>query len=155
MSDIKKIKEEYLNKLDNDLDTESVNQIKTELFGKNGSISLQFKKMGSLNPEEIKNFAKELNTIKDQLTSKIEKKFQDFETLEINQKLKDEKIDITLPIRSIQQGKIHPVSQVIDEISSIFSEVGFSVAEGPDVEAEHNNFTALVVLILSGIILKP
>ena len=49
-------------------------------------------------------------------------------------KLKDEKIDITLPIRSVQNGKIHPVSQVIDEISSIFSEVGFSVAEGPDVE---------------------
>ena len=58
-------------------------------------------------------------------------------------KLKNEKVDITLPIRTYHQGKIHPVSQVIDEISSIFSEVGFSVAEGPDVESEYNNFTAL------------
>ena len=57
--------------------------------------------------------------------------------------MKSEKIDVTLPIRPYQKGKIHPVSQVIDEISSIFSEVGFSVAEGPDVETEYNNFTAL------------
>ena len=106
-------------------------------------ISYNLKKWVLLNQKKEKNFAKELNTIKDQLTSKIEKKFKDFENQEINQKLKDEKIDITLPIRSIQQGKIHPVSQVIDEISSIFSEIGFSVAEGPDVESEHNNFTAL------------
>ena len=55
--------------------------------------------------------------------------------LEINEKLKNEKIDITLPIRPYSKGKIHPVSQVIDEISSIFSEIGFSVAEGPDVES--------------------
>ena len=67
--------------------------LKSEFFGKNGSISLQFKKMGLLNPEERKNFAKELNTIKDQLSLKIEKKFKDFENLEINQKLKNEKID--------------------------------------------------------------
>ena len=61
------------------------------------------------------------------------------ENLEINEKLKNEKVDITLPIRPYRQGKVHPVSQVIDEISSIFSEVGFSVAEGPDVETDYNN----------------
>ena len=99
--------------------------------------------MGSLNPDEKKNFAKKLNEIKDKLTFQIEKKFKEFENQSINEKLKDEKVDITLPIRSVQNGKIHPVSQVIDEISSIFSEIGFSVAEGPDVESEYNNFTAL------------
>ena len=57
--------------------------------------------------------------------------------------LEKEKVDITLPERPFAQGKIHPVSQVIDEISSIFSEIGFSVEEGPDVENEYNNFTAL------------
>ena len=65
------------------------------------------------------------------------------ESLEINSKLRDEKIDVTLPVRSQNTGKIHPVSQVIDEITSIFSEIGYSVAEGPDVESEYNNFTAL------------
>ena len=57
---------------------------------------------------------------------------------EINLKLQNEQVDITLPERSFNRGKIHPVSQVIDEISSIFSEVGFSVQEGPDVENEYN-----------------
>ena len=129
MSELNNILSSFESKFSSIKNKDDLQNLKSEFFGKNGSISLQFKKMGSLNPEERKNFAKELNTIKDQLTSKIEKKFKDFENLEINQKLKDEKIDITLPIKFIQQGKIHPVSQVIDEISSIFSEVGFSVAE--------------------------
>ena len=143
MSDLNNILSDFESKFSFVKNKDDLQNLKSEFFGKNGSISLQFKKMGSLDPEERKKFAKELNTIKDQLTLKIEKKFKEFENFEINQKLKDEKIDITLPIRSIQHGKIHPVSQVIDEISSIFSEVGFSVADGPDVESEHNNFTAL------------
>ena len=64
-------------------------------------------------------------------THQIEQKNFEIETLEINEKLKMKRVDVTLPIRPCQQGKIHPVSQVIDEISSIFSEIGFSVAEGP------------------------
>ena len=70
-------------------------------------------------------------------------KIDEIETKEINKKLEKEKIDITLPERPVIHGKIHPVSQVIDEISSIFSEIGFSIEEGPDVENEYNNFTAL------------
>ena len=84
-----------------------------------------------------------MNKIKNDLTDQIEKKNLEIETIEINEKLKNEKVDVTLPIRPYRQGKIHPVSQVIDEISSIFSEIGFSVEEGPDVETEYNNFTAL------------
>ena len=101
--------------------------------------------MSSINPDERKEFAKKLNEIKNQLTSQIEKKFKDFEDQAINEKLKDERVDITLPIRPTQKGKIHPVSQVIDEISSIFSEIGFSVAEGPDVETEYNNLMRLIL----------
>ena len=143
MSDIKKIKKEYLEKLNRELNLESINQIKTELFGKNGSISNEFKKLGSVAAEERKKFAADLNLIKEELQEKISKKFHELEIKEINEKLKNEKVDVTLPERSFEQGKIHPVSQVIDEISSIFSEIGFSVEEGPDVENEYNNFTAL------------
>ena len=143
MSDIKKIKKEYLEKLNRELNLESINQIKTELFGKNGSISNEFKKLGSVAAEERKQFAADLNLIKEELQEKISKKFHELEIKEINEKLKNEKVDVTLPERSFEQGKIHPVSQVIDEISSIFSEIGFSVEEGPDVENEYNNFTAL------------
>ena len=143
MSDIKKIKDEFINKLKEDLDLNSVNQIKTDLFGKNGKISNQFKKLGSVAAEERKKFASDLNSIKDELQIALSNKIQDIEIKEINSKLQNEKIDVTLPERSFSQGKIHPVSQVIDEISSIFSEIGFNVEEGPDVENEYNNFTAL------------
>ena len=143
MSDIKKIKEDYLGKLSGKLNLEEVNQIKTELFGKNGLVSNSFKKLGSMQSEDRKKFASDLNFIKEELQEKINNKLQEIETIEINSKLKNEKVDVTLPERDINQGKIHPVSQVIDEISSIFSEIGFSVEEGPDVENQHYNFTAL------------
>ncbi len=143
MSDIKKIKDDYLGKLSCELNLDEVNQIKIELFGKNGLISNSFKELGSVQSEDRKKFASDLNFIKDELQEKINSKIQEIEINEINSKLKNEKIDVTLPERDINQGKIHPVSQVIDEISSIFSEIGFSVEEGPDVENQHYNFTAL------------
>ena len=74
MSDIIKIKEEYLNKLKDNLDLNTVNQLKSELFGKNGKISNEFKKMGSISAEDRKKFASDLNSIKDELQSLIEKK---------------------------------------------------------------------------------
>ena len=143
MSDIIKIKEEYLNKLKEISDVKEINQLKSELFGKSGKISNEFKKMGSLNSEDRKKTSLELNDAKSELQNLIEKKIKDIEIKEINSKLKNERVDVTLPGRSFNRGKIHPVSQVIDEISSIFSEIGFSVEEGPDVENEYNNFTAL------------
>ena len=143
MSDIIKIKEEYLNKLSKVSDLKQINQIKSELFGKSGKISNEFKKIGSLNSKEKKGVSSELNATKSELQNFIERKIKDIEINEINSKLKNEKVDVTLPERSFSRGKIHPVSQVIDEISSIFSEIGFSVEEGPDVENEYNNFTAL------------
>ena len=93
MSDLNNILSSFESKFSSIKNKDDLQNLKSEFFGKNGSISLQFKKMGSLKTEERKNFAKELNTIKDQLSLKIEKKFKDFENLEINQKLKNEKID--------------------------------------------------------------
>ena len=143
MSDIKKIKDKYILKLNENLDFNQINQIKTDLFGKNGIVSSQFKKIGSISENKRKEFASDLNFVKDELQNLIVKKIKNIENNEINQKLEKEKIDVTLPVRPIAQGKIHPVSRVIDEISSIFSEIGFSVEEGPDIENEYNNFTAL------------
>jgi len=143
MSDLKKLKEEFLTKLKERLNLSEINQIKSELFGKNGLISTQFKKIGTLAENERKKFASDLNVVKDELQDLINLKINEVENAEINKKLDKEKVDITLPARSFVRGKIHPVSQTIDEISSIFSEIGFSVEEGPDVENEYNNFTAL------------
>ena len=143
MSDLKKIRDEFSIKLKSKLDFSELNRIKTNLFGKNGLITNQFKKIGSISESERKIYATELNIIKDELQSLIDLKINEIEISEINEKLKNEKVDVTLPERPIIRGKIHPVSQTIDEISSIFSEIGFSVEEGPDVENEYNNFTAL------------
>ena len=143
MSDLKKIKEEYLVKLKGNLNHNEINQIRSELFGKNGLVTKQFKKIGEITEAERKKFASELNIIKDELHDFINKKINLIENEEINKKLEKEKIDITLPERDFTSGTIHPVSQTIDEISSIFSEIGFSVEEGPDVENEYNNFSAL------------
>ena len=143
MSDLKKIRDEFILKLKSKLDLSEINQIKSDLFGKNGLVSSQFKKIGTIVESERKKFASDLNVIKDELQDLINLKTVEVENAEINKKLDKEKIDITLPERPFVRGKIHPVSQTIDEISSIFSEIGFSVEEGPDVENEYNNFTAL------------
>ena len=143
MSELKKIKDEFLSKLERKLDITELNKIRSDLFGKNGLISTQFKKIGSIEESERKKFASDLNVIKDDLQNLINSKINEIQNAEINKKLEKEKVDVTLPERAFVRGKIHPVSQTIDEISSIFSEIGFSVEEGPDVENEYNNFTAL------------
>jgi phenylalanyl-tRNA synthetase alpha chain len=143
MSDLDNINSSFEQKIKSVESKEELQILKTEYFGKSGQITNQFKNLGAISADKKKEFASSLNKLKDNLTSQIENKFLDLETLEISEKLKNQKVDITLPIRPFQIGKIHPVSQVIDEISSIFSEIGFSVAEGPDVETEYNNFTAL------------
>jgi phenylalanyl-tRNA synthetase alpha chain len=143
MSDLKKIKEEFISKLSTKLNLLEIGQIKTDLFGKNGLVSSQFKKIGTIEESKRKKFASDLNIIKDELQDLIDSKINKIKISEINEKLAKEKIDVTLPERTFVRGKIHPVSQTIDEISSIFSEIGFGVEEGPDVENEYNNFTAL------------
>ena len=116
MSDLIKIKEEFILKLKSKLTISEINQIKTELFGKNGLISLQFKKIGTVADSDRKKFASDLNIIKDELQDLINSKTKEIEIAEINEKLENEKIDITLPERPFVRGKIHPVSQTIDEI---------------------------------------
>ena len=120
-----------------------LNKISSEIFSKNGIINTEFKKLGSLSTDERKNFAASINSSKKELSELFAKKSNDVSDKEIIERVNKEKIDVTLPEKEFKIGKVHPVSQVIDEISCIFSEIGFSVEEGPDVENEYNNFTAL------------
>ena len=143
MENFNQIESEILSKIKNVNDRSSYDSIKTEIFGKKGILTELFKKIGSLEQGERKEYASNLNSLKIKITEILEKKLNDFDQLEINKKLKNEKVDVTLPGRTYFSGKIHPVSQVIDEVTSIFSEIGFSVEEGPDVENEYYNFSAL------------
>ncbi len=143
MSEFEKKISEYKEKISNSKDLKELLLISSEIFGKNGILNSEFKKLGSLPNEEKKIFAERINKVKQELSNFYKSKNNDLLDKDIIDKLKKEKIDITLPEKEFKIGKVHPVSQVIDEISCIFSEIGFSVEEGPDVENEYTNFTAL------------
>ncbi len=143
MSEFEKKISEYKEKISNSKDLKELLLISSEIFGKNGILNSEFKKLGSLPNNEKKIFAGRINKVKQELSNFYKSKNNDLLDKDIIDKLKKEKIDITLPEKEFKIGKVHPVSQVIDEISCIFSEIGFSVEEGPDVENEYTNFTAL------------
>ena len=143
MSEFEKKILEYKEKLKNSSNQKELLSINTEIFGKNGIINSEFKKLGSIPVEDKKNFAAKINKFKQELSDIYKAKNIDILDKDIIAKVQKERIDITLPEKEFKIGKVHPVSQVIDEISCIFSEIGFSVEEGPDVENEYNNFTAL------------
>ena len=143
MSDFEKLKEDFKNKLARAQNSKEVDLIRAEIFSKNGFINSEFKKLGSLTEEDKKKIATKINSVKQELTKLFNEKSLNLAGSEIDERIKKEKDDVTLPVKDFRIGKIHPVSQVIDEISSIFSEIGFSVEEGPDVESEYYNFTAL------------
>ena len=143
MSDFEKLKNELKLKLNEAKNSQELDIIRTNIFGKNGLVNSEFKKLGSLSPEDKKKVASEINNAKQELTKLFNNKVLKLENSEIDEQVKKEKDDVTLPEKDFRIGKIHPVSQVIDEISSIFSEIGFSVEEGPDVESEYYNFTSL------------
>tara|TARA_B100001123_G_scaffold431178_1_gene552277 strand:- start:86 stop:1027 length:942 start_codon:yes stop_codon:yes gene_type:complete len=101
------------------------------------------KSLSGLSPEERKTKGQTLNSFKNFLDEEIKKKKILFETNIVNEKIKNENIDVTLPARNYNTGKIHPISQSIYKVIEIFSSMGFSVESGPDIETDFNNFTAL------------
>ena len=143
MSEIEKLKEEFKIKIIDAQNSKEVDDIRSAIFSKNGFINSEFKKIGTLSSDERKKVASEINDAKEELLKLFSDKSKKLIEIEIDEKVKKEKDDVTLPEKEFKIGKIHPVSQVIDEISSIFSEIGFSVEEGPDIETEYYNFSAL------------
>ena len=140
MSEFEKKIIEFKERLNKSKKLNELHSINSEIFGKNGVINSEFKKLGSIPVEEKKIFAASINKIKQELSDIYKAKSNEILDKDIIEKVQKEKIDITLPEKEFKVGKVHPVSQVIDEISCIFSEIGFSVEEGPDVENEYTNF---------------
>jgi phenylalanyl-tRNA synthetase alpha chain len=118
-------------------------QIRVEALGKKGAITQRMKGLGGLDPEARKAAGQALNRVKETIAAAIEARKQDLEEAELEARLAEERIDITLPPRPAEVGRIHPISQTIDEMVAIFGEMGFSVAEGPHIEDDFHNFTAL------------
>lgn len=124
---------------------EALEEARLAVLGKKGWLSAALKDLGGLSPDERKARAQMLNEVKDRLGGAIEARKGVLADAAINARLAAEKLDMTLPLNDSHEGlgRIHPVSQVIDEITEIFAAMGFSIAEGPDIEDDFHNFTAL------------
>jgi phenylalanyl-tRNA synthetase alpha chain len=117
--------------------------VRVEALGKKGEVSTLMKGLGALSPEERRAAGAKLNEVKDAVAAAIEARKAALEDAELDRRLASERIDVTLPPRPEPEGRLHPISQTIDEIIAIFGGMGFRVAEGPDIEDDYHNFTAL------------
>ncbi|HEX6960166.1 MAG TPA: phenylalanine--tRNA ligase subunit alpha [Ferrovibrio sp.] len=124
---------------------DALEEARIGILGKKGWLSAALKELGGLSPDERKARAQHLNEVKERLTAEIETRRSVLADAAIAARLKAETLDMTLPLNESAeaQGRIHPVSQVIDEITEIFAAMGFTIAEGPDIEDDFHNFTAL------------
>jgi phenylalanyl-tRNA synthetase alpha chain len=143
MIDLSTLEQEIFSGFANIKSKTELENFKIEILGKKGKLSKLFQDLATIEKDKKKEFASEINILKSKVLDKFQNLTNQFEQEELEKKLQDQTVDVTLPGTNRPQGKVHPVSQVIDELTSIFAELGFSVAEGPDVENEYNNFTAL------------
>ena len=142
MRDFRELETEIKKASDKFTNIESINEFRIKFLGKKGIISLEMKELASLSGDERKQHAEKLNKIKDSVLKIIASKTEELNSKELEKKLNSETLDITLST-SKSYGTIHPISQVIEEVITIFGDLDFFVAEGPEVETDYNNFTAL------------
>ena len=143
--DLSKLESETLSEITAAGDLASLDAVRVASLGKKGSVSELMSKLGSLPAEERKSFGQAVNTLKGKVSDALEARKAVLEAAALDTRLATERADITLPVRLGAQGegRIHPVSQVMDELIEIFADMGFKVAEGPDIETDDNNFDKL------------
>jgi phenylalanyl-tRNA synthetase alpha chain len=126
-------------------DLAGIEAVRVASLGKKGRVSELMSKLGSLPVEERKGFGQAVNALKDTVSAALDARKAVLETAALDERLKTERADVTLPVRLGPQaeGRIHPVSQVLDEVIEIFADMGFAVAEGPDIETDDMNFDKL------------
>ncbi|MGY8998389.1 MAG: phenylalanine--tRNA ligase subunit alpha [Rhodospirillales bacterium] len=124
-------------------DINVLEQVRILALGKKGNITALMKGLGAMEPKERKAAGQELNIFKQKISDLLDTRKLEIENTSLDARLAEEKIDVTLPIRPEELGTIHPISQTTDELISIFGEMGFVVAEGPNIEEDWYNFTAL------------
>ena len=122
---------------------DALDQLRVAALGKKGRISAELARLGQLPPEERKAFGQAVNQLKDAVTDALAAAKSSLAQAEMHSRLAAEKVDVTLPVRPESQGRLHPLSRVMEEIAAIFADMGFVIAEGPDIESDYYNFTAL------------
>ncbi len=141
--DLQKLKDGLISAVAAAADMAALEALRVSALGKKGAITGQMKALGGLGPEARKATGQTLNQIKDAVGQAIEARKAGFAEAELEARLAGERVDVTLPARPDASGHIHPISQTLEELVAIFGEMGFTVAEGPDIEDDFHNFTAL------------
>ncbi len=145
MTDLQTLERDLLAQVDAASDETALESLRVAALGKKGSISELLKTLGRMTPEERKEKGPLINGLRDAVQGAILSRREALADAALEARLASEKVDISLPVREAPEtrGRIHPISQVIDELTAIFADMGFRVAEGPDVETDYYNFTAL------------
>ena len=145
MTDIAALETELSRMVDAAADEAALEQVRVAALGKKGSISAMLATLGKMSPEERKVAGPQINGLKDRVTDAIAARRQVLKTAALEARLNTETVDVTLPTADnpAEIGRIHPVSQVMEEVTAIFADMGFAVAEGPDIETDDYNFTKL------------
>ncbi len=143
MQDLKKLKTEIEAEIMAAATPDALEQVRITALGKKGRVTGLLKELGGLGPEEKKTFGAALNALKGDINQALQEKREDLEAKALDEKLGAERFDVTLPPEPALPGTIHPVTQVMAECMEIFGAMGFSVAQGPHIETDFHNFTAL------------
>ena len=137
------LRDKYIDLIGKAADESALEDLRVQAVGKKGEISLQMRSLGKMSPEERQLMGPKLNALKDEINAALGAKKAALADAALNERLQAEWLDVTLPGRSRRVGSIHPVSQVWEECTAIFADMGFAVAEGPQVETDWYNFDAL------------
>ena len=126
-------------------DEQALEAIRIAVLGKKGTVSELLKSLGGMTPEQRKIFGPEINGLRDRLNEAIAARRAELRAAALEARIASERVDVTLPLREApaETGRVHPIAQVTEELVAIFADMGFSVAEGPDIEDDFHNFTAL------------
>jgi len=143
MEDLEQLKSGLLAEIASAADLKALDDTRVSVLGKKGVITEKMKTLGSLPLEEKIAAGKALNVLKSAIENAIDAKKRELEAAELDRRLAAERIDVTLPVRPEVQGRIHPVSKIYEEVVAIFGQMGFEVADGPDIEDQFHNFNAL------------
>ncbi|HEX5452865.1 MAG TPA: phenylalanine--tRNA ligase subunit alpha [Stellaceae bacterium] len=135
--------DQFLKEIDAAPSAEALEQVRVRLLGRSGAVTMAMRGLGALPPERRREAGARLNQLKDRLAAEIETRAGELQRAARAARLAQERADVTLPAAPADIGRIHPISQTIDEIVAIFGEMGFVVAEGPHIEDDFHNFTAL------------
>ena len=143
MKNIELLEDEAMKAIKESLDIKSLEQIKVDYLGKKSSLSTLLRGLGELTPKERPLAGASINVAKKRITNEIERRQNEIVLIEINSRLEKETLDITLPGRCSDKGSLHLVSQTIERIESFFTNIGFKVEKGPEIEDDYHNFEAL------------